>query len=436
MEFVDGVNLRQAMRAGGFTPADSLALVRDLCGALNFAHEEGILHRDIKPENILIDSRGRVKIADFGIAKLIGDSSPSDVTLTMQGAILGSPQYMAPEQIETPGDVDQRADIYSLGVVFYELLTGELPLGRFAPPSEKSPMDPRIDEIVFRTLEKERQLRYQSASEFQTKVESVSQSGAAAAGGQPAASTAAADQEAPQDAPAPAKFATASAILTGLGLVMSGIGFFTLPLFAMEAFSGSGSRQDFAIIALVMALVVGVLLFLGLILGTKALGDIRLSGGRKSGFASAMFGTLAVPVLLTTACIAANVPIMTRVIPTGEQPITLGLAIAAALVGAIALVWLVRRLGSWACGVGGDGRSVLASGGLVLVAALMNLLALNLWSSPSGGHRNDPEPRNIAGGGEAKTASNNSMGGTGSDQPRLELWALHWGEGGRIRWCR
>ena len=429
MEFVDGVNLRQAMRAGGFTPADSLALVRDLCGALTFAHEEGILHRDIKPENILIDSRGRVKIADFGIAKLIGDSSPSDVTLTMQGAILGSPQYMAPEQIETPGDVDQRADIYSLGVVFYELLTGELPLGRFAAPSEKSPMDPRIDEIVFRTLEKERQLRYQSASEFKTKVESVSQPVAAAAGGQPAAGTAAADPPGAEDALGAAKFSTASAILTGLGLVMSGVAFCTLPLFAMEAFRGSGSRQDFAIIALVMALVVGVLLLLGLVLGIKALGEIRLSGGRKSGFGSAMFGTLAVPVLLTTGCIAANVPMMARVIPAGEQPITLGLALAAALVGAICLMWLVRRLGSWARGASGGGVAAMASGGLVLVAAVMNLLALSLWSLPSGGRGNDPEPRHIAGGAEAKTGSTSSTGEAGSDQPRRELWDLHWGEG-------
>ena len=76
MEYVDGVNLRQAMRTGGFTPAEALALVQDICAALQFAHEEGILHRDIKPENILIDSKGRVKIADFGIAKLVGAGAP------------------------------------------------------------------------------------------------------------------------------------------------------------------------------------------------------------------------------------------------------------------------------------------------------------------------------------------------------------------------
>jgi serine/threonine protein kinase len=165
MEYVDGVNLRQAMQAGRFTPTEALAMVQHLCSALKFAHEEGILHRDIKPENILIDSKGRVKIADFGIAKLVGEDRQHDFTLTLQGSVLGSPHYMAPEQIETPGDVDQRADIYSLGVVLYEMLTGGLPIGRFALPSEKAEMDARIDHIVMRTLEKEREARYQSAGE-------------------------------------------------------------------------------------------------------------------------------------------------------------------------------------------------------------------------------------------------------------------------------
>jgi len=124
------------MRAGRFTPAQALALVPKICDALQYAHEEGILHRDIKPENLLLDTRGRLKIADFGIAKLLGGAK--DITLTASGARIGTPHYMAPEQLERPQDVDQRADIYSLGVVFYEMLTGELPIGRFAPPSEKA----------------------------------------------------------------------------------------------------------------------------------------------------------------------------------------------------------------------------------------------------------------------------------------------------------
>ena len=196
MEYVDGVNLRQSMQAGRFTPAQALAVVPKICEALQFAHNEGILHRDIKPENILLDSKGRVKIADFGIAKLVGANiqpltrslsvplgkggapAPTEgalpqVTLTAAGQALGTPQYMAPEQLEHPEDVDQRADIYSLGVVFYEMLTGELPLGRFAPPSEKSEADPRLDEVVLHTLEKERERRTQTAGEVKTQVEAI-----------------------------------------------------------------------------------------------------------------------------------------------------------------------------------------------------------------------------------------------------------------------
>ncbi len=185
MEFVDGVNLRQAMRASRFTPAQALGVVPKICEALQYAHDEGVLHRDIKPENILLDAKGRVKLADFGIAKLIGDGteathgtdSSRDSHLT-SGAALGTPQYMAPEQRDTPADVDHRADIYSLGVVFYELLTGELPVGKFAPPSTRSDADPRVDDIVRQAMEKERTRRQGSAEEMRTQVQTVVEGGA------------------------------------------------------------------------------------------------------------------------------------------------------------------------------------------------------------------------------------------------------------------
>jgi len=170
MEYVDGVNLRQAMKAGRFTPDQALKVVPDICTALQAAHEQGVLHRDIKPENILLDSKGRVKIADFGIAKLMDDRA-SEVMLTQSGARLGTAPYMAPEQIEQPSSVDHRADIYSLGVVLYEMLTGELPLGRFAAPSEKVQVSNGVDAVVMRALEKERGRRQQSAGEMRTEIE-------------------------------------------------------------------------------------------------------------------------------------------------------------------------------------------------------------------------------------------------------------------------
>ena len=169
MEFVDGVNLREAMLAQKFTPEQALAIIPDICDALQSAHDQGIWHRDIKPENILLDQDGKVKIADFGIARIIGDRG-LNFTLTTTGNALGSAPYMSPEQHEDPHKVDHRADIYSLGVVLYEMLTGELPLGRFPPPSERASVDQRIDELVLRTLEKERELRQQSAAQIKTDI--------------------------------------------------------------------------------------------------------------------------------------------------------------------------------------------------------------------------------------------------------------------------
>jgi serine/threonine protein kinase/capsular polysaccharide biosynthesis protein len=176
MEFVDGGNLRQVEAAGRLTPEQALAIVPQICEALQFAHNEGIVHRDIKPENILLDKKGRVKITDFGIAKMLGLSGGSP-PLTGVRDVVGTPHYMAPEQLEKPQTVDHRADIYSLGVVFYEMLTGQLPLGKFAPPSRKVHVDVRLDEVVLRALEQEPEMRYQQASQVKTAVETITQSG-------------------------------------------------------------------------------------------------------------------------------------------------------------------------------------------------------------------------------------------------------------------
>jgi len=172
MEYVDGANLRQGIRARTLQPKEALAIIPQICEALQYAHDEGIVHRDIKPENILLDRRGRVKIADFGLAKLLGRSA-ADFTLTGAQQVMGTPHYMAPEQFEKPLEVDHRADIYALGVVLYEMLTGEVPMGAFAPPSQKVQIDVRLDEVVLRTLAREPDRRYQKVSQLQTDVENI-----------------------------------------------------------------------------------------------------------------------------------------------------------------------------------------------------------------------------------------------------------------------
>jgi len=172
MEYVDGVSLRQLLQTKKLTPEQALAIVPKICEALQYAHEHGVVHRDIKPENVLLDQEGRVKIADFGIAKMVGGNA-GQPAITKEEQVIGTPHYMAPEQVEHPKRVDHRADIYSLGVVFYEMLTGELPLGKFAPPSRLVQVDVRLDEVVLHALEKKPERRYQQASQVKTDVETI-----------------------------------------------------------------------------------------------------------------------------------------------------------------------------------------------------------------------------------------------------------------------
>ncbi|MCE5326550.1 MAG: ankyrin repeat domain-containing protein [Planctomycetaceae bacterium] len=207
MEYVDGLSLRQILDAGTVSPKEALAIVPQICDALQYAHDRGIVHRDIKPENILLNRAGQVKIADFGLAKLVSRGmgvSPMRATgvSPVEGDqehgrdahatqhVMGTPRYMAPEQMLRPSEVDHRADIYSLGVVFYQMLTGELPHGgeKFGPPSRKVLIDVRLDEVVLRALQREPTLRYQQVSQVKEDVETIVHT-SAAPGRRPESST-------------------------------------------------------------------------------------------------------------------------------------------------------------------------------------------------------------------------------------------------------
>ncbi len=167
MEFVDGANLDQMIHGPGLDPAQALNIITAVCDALAYAHENGVVHRDIKPANVLVSVKGRVKVADFGLARLADASAQFGHTST--GAILGTPDYMAPEQ--TRGmNVDHRADIYSLGVMLYEMLCREIPRGVFDPPSARAGVDARIDQVVVKAMQQQPDRRFQSATEMKTAV--------------------------------------------------------------------------------------------------------------------------------------------------------------------------------------------------------------------------------------------------------------------------
>ena len=172
MEYMDGMNLRELIQTKKLTQAEALEIVPELCKALHYAHCEGLVHRDIKPENVLFDGRGHVKIADFGLAKLVVGTK-TDPTLTGTAQFMGTPYYMAPEQWDSSRSIDHRVDLYALGVVIYEMLTGQLPLGRFEPPSRISKVSPAFDEVVLRALQPTPDNRYQSAREIETDLDNV-----------------------------------------------------------------------------------------------------------------------------------------------------------------------------------------------------------------------------------------------------------------------
>ena len=177
MEYVPGPTLRQRLQADRLTVPQALKVARQICAAVQSAHQAGIAHRDIKPENILFNSDAEdagIKVADFGIARLL--DTDRDRAATVGGATLGmvagTPFYMSPEQSENNPAVALQCDVYSIGVVVYEMLTGRLPLGRFPAPSSLSNCSKDVDHAVFHALQNQPAERTKTAQAFAKELDS------------------------------------------------------------------------------------------------------------------------------------------------------------------------------------------------------------------------------------------------------------------------
>ncbi|HEY2574539.1 MAG TPA: protein kinase [Verrucomicrobiaceae bacterium] len=174
MEFIEGTDVNQMLRAQGrIAPAHALAITAHVCDALQYAHSHGVIHRDIKPANVLINMEGAVKVGDFGLAKSI--DLPQATLLTMGDMAMGTPDFVAPEALLMGVETDSRADLYAVGVMLYDMLTGQLPRGIFEMPSEltRGDSDVRFDAIIARALEQDREKRYQSASEIRQDLDVI-----------------------------------------------------------------------------------------------------------------------------------------------------------------------------------------------------------------------------------------------------------------------
>ncbi len=328
MEYVDGTNLRQVIAAGTLQPDQALAIVPQICEALQFAHDEDVVHRDIKPENILVDKRGRVKIADFGLAKLVR-RTPQQYTITTTNQVVGTPRYMAPEQMEGARQVDHRADIYSLGVVFYEMLTGEVPVGHFEPPSRKVQVDVRLDEVVLRALAREPERRYQHASDVKVDVESIS--GSVALAGQRRA-VAAKPIDGSQRPVRLSRVAVAGAALALIAL-LTGVSsvYFVL---------NDPPPLDAPIGMLILTTIATGLC--STLLGAVSIYQIRLANGTLVGFGMACWSLLCAPLALADAAVFGVILALARA--NGVIPSVSATLVTAGMVCVTSNAWIARRV--------------------------------------------------------------------------------------------
>src|SRR6202165_2587351 len=182
LEFVRGKSLREWLVRGPMSPPPVFAVMHGVLQALDYAHRHAVVHRDMKPENVLLSDEGMVKVADFGIARLTDDTEVGGMA-TKTGTTVGTPQYMSPEQVAS-SKVDGRSDLYSAGIMFYELVAGEPPFtasesdGPFTlmakhvqapptPPSLHRPgLDPGLEEAILKSISKRPEDRFQTGQEF------------------------------------------------------------------------------------------------------------------------------------------------------------------------------------------------------------------------------------------------------------------------------
>lgn len=170
MEFINGTDVSQMIRSQRKLPPEhALAITAHVCDALGYAHKNGVIHRDIKPANILMNQEGTVKVADFGLAK----QSDAARGLTKTNTAMGTPDFVAPEALAPGMVVDGRADLYAVGVMHYQMLTGEIPRGMWALPSEKVRCDPRHDQVVLKAMQTDRDQRYQDAMEIRRDLDVI-----------------------------------------------------------------------------------------------------------------------------------------------------------------------------------------------------------------------------------------------------------------------
>ena len=175
MEFVRGESLRKALERGPLPWRDALRIARDVLAGLGFAHGRGVVHRDLKPENVILEADGRARLLDFGLSRIVRGEAADDLSrLTRTNVVLGTYEYMAPEQRLGSNAVDERSDLYALGVILYEMLTGSLPLGRFEPASVLRPGVPvSLDAVINRALAGLAKDRHPSAAAFREALDAA-----------------------------------------------------------------------------------------------------------------------------------------------------------------------------------------------------------------------------------------------------------------------